>query len=249
MDQVVLAGPNDLDVLPIHIMADHINNKFLDKTYYIIPERCLNSEIIQNLLNDLGESILENIEFISENDLLSPSVCLNPWIYQQLLKLSVDKLRETHSLSESFLFTDVDSICLRPIEQSDFQHNGKFIFFCGSDNPKPILADNFEPALIKSEPEMTGNYDWFYAMTWSTFQLLGIENPPRLTAIDACTIWNQRILRQLKRRLSKRFDCCSWYEAIIREYVNFIYTFKANFKLESEFRKIAFSLFKKKNRS
>ena len=85
-------------------------------------------------------------------------------------------------------------------------------------------------------PLMTG----FLPCLGTTFNLLDIEKPPRLCAIDACTIWSSEILRELKVQIEKKFKYC-WYQAILDQYSLFISNFQDHFVLTADFRRIGFS--------
>jgi len=87
LDQVVLAGPGDIGVIPIHIIADHLHNHFVKRTFYILPKSLIDSEKLRCLFIDIDDELLKNVIFWDEEKILSPSVCSNKWIYQQLLKI------------------------------------------------------------------------------------------------------------------------------------------------------------------
>ena len=203
MDQVVLVGPKDIASLRLHIIANYLHNQFVNRTFYILAESILATSLVRDLTNQLDPSILSDIIFINEIEVLNPDICTNSWIYQQLLKLNLDKLRESYELSETFFISDVDTICLRKTLLSDFQYEGQYIFFTKSDTKKSLLADNFYPAMGNKCNGPAEFDDWFFAMSWTTYALLGLSNPSRFCAIDACTIWSQKLLRQLKRRIEE----------------------------------------------
>jgi hypothetical protein len=247
LDQVTLVGPNDFESMKLHIMATYLHAVFIKRTFYVYADIPTANDIILQLKHELPANALENVVFINENDVLSPHICSNKWIYQQLLKLSVDKLRKSHELSESFLFTDVDTLCLRETVLTDFQQDGKFIFFVASDNDQPILADNFSSLPNVHKTRSAEYNDWFWSMSWTTYQLLGITEAPHVCAIDACVIWSQRVMKKLKKHIEDRFSM-PWYEAIVQQYCNFLLNFKNNFFYDNKgTRHISMSLQGKQN--
>lgn len=249
LDQVTLVGPNDCVSLRLHILSTYLHAVFIKRTFYIYADTQDAKSTIAGLKSDLPDNIINNIVFINETELLPHQACANKWIYQQLLKLSVDQLRVTHELSESFLFTDVDTLCLRETKLADFQHDGKFIFFVVSDNEQPILADNFKVLPNKHKDRGPEYNDWFWAMSWTTHQLLGLKEAPHLCAIDACVIWSQRIMKKLKKEIENRFKL-PWHEAIVQQFCLFLFHFREHFFYDKTgTRNISISLQNKQNGS
>ena len=81
--------------------------------------------------------------------------------------------------------------------------NQYFIFL--QKHEAPVLSRAFQVP----EKKVTHDQlfvDWHYGMSWTTWDLLGIKPEHRVSAIDACVLWNQRILRKLKRHIEDRFD-------------------------------------------
>jgi len=241
MDQVALVGPGDLSALKLHRLATHLNNRAVGRTFYIHPDTTAAAAALAQLRAELGEEPLRQAVFLKEDTLLSPELCANKWIYQQLLKLSVDQLRDSHHLSEPFLFTDVDTLCLRDTPLDTFRERGKFVFYVSSDNHEPVLAANFSAAPLAHSSRPQAETDWFWAMSWTAHQLLGLGEAPRLGAIDACAIWSQKMLRKLKRDLETRFQT-PWHQAIVGQFVAFILKFQRHFRRDNAFRRIAFAL-------
>ncbi len=240
LDQVTLVGPNDLRSLRAHILSTSLFNSFVDRTFYIAPDTDAVRAAADEARAGLPADAAAKIVFVTEDTLLSPSVCANKWIYQQLLKLSVDGLRDSHQLSEPFFFTDVDTICLSPTRVEDVQHQGRFVFYAASDNDEPTLATDFKTAPLDRKPRDPAYEDWHLGMTWSVLQLLDLERAPLLCAIDACVVWSQRVMRRLKRDIAIRFDM-PWQEAIISQYVTFIMTYKKHFSRQKGFKGIVFT--------
>ena len=232
MDQVTLIGPNDTQSLKLHIAATHKNNHLVERTFYIYAETSELQKLIES-------HKYEDIIFIPESTLLDSSICRNKWIYQQLLKLSVDQLRSSHNLSELFLFTDVDTIAVKSIKEDLFFRDGLPIYYTKSRHSNPILCKDFQTA--KQENIETQQYlNWHYAMTWSTTQLLGIQKVSELAAIDACVIWSQKTLKRLKRHIEKT-NSLPWQHAILKLWNLFLCHHQQHFIQESGFREIAFS--------
>lgn len=232
MDQIALIGPNDGKSLKFHIESTCKYNATVERTFYIYAETPEVKEIIQAHKHP-------NVIYIPESSLLSPEVCRNKWIYQQLLKLSVDQLRNSHNLSELFLFTDVDTIAIRPINDDLFFRDGLPIYFMRSRHKSPILCKEYQPVTEETQ-EPKQFLEWHYAMTWSTTKLLGLSNLSELAAIDACVIWSQKTLRRLKRHIEK-INHLPWHHAIINKWHLFLCQHQQHFLQESGFRDIAFS--------
>lgn len=241
MDQVTLVGPNDLSALKLHRLATLLNNRTVDRTFYIHPDTPAATAALTQLRAELGDEPLRQAVFLKEDTLLSPALCANKWIYQQLLKLSVDQLRDSHGLSEMFLFTDVDTLCLRDTPLDRLQERGKFVFHVASDNLEPVLAKDFSAAPLAHAPRPQTETDWFWAMSWTAHQLLGLTDAPRLGAIDACVVWSQKTLRKLKRDIETRFQL-PWHQAALGQFVAFILKFQRHFRRDDAFRDISFTL-------
>lgn len=232
MDQITLIGPNDGQSLKFHIRATKKNNHLVERSFYIYAET---DEIYKLVKSHKSEDII----FIPESTLLTPDICSNKWIYQQLLKLSVDQLRNSHNLSELFLFTDVDTIAIKPIKKDLFFRDGMPIYYTKSRHSKPVLCKEFQSVQEKTI-ENQQYLNWHYAMTWSTTHLLGLQDISELAAIDACVIWSQKTLRRLKRHIEK-INSLPWQHAIIKSWHLFLCNHQQNFIQESGFRDIAFS--------
>ena len=233
MDQVALVGPRDGNSLKWHIQFSEKNNPLIERTFYI---HCETDEVRKHI-SELPSS--EKVIFIPESKLLNPEVCQNKWIYQQLLKLSVDNLRESHNLSELFLFTDVDTIPFREIEEKDFFHEGEPIFYVTTEHEQPVLGRKFQ-APEKPVALNQAYIDWHYGMSWTTWDLLGIKPQSRVSAIDACVLWSQRILRKLKRHLEDQSGL-PWQEAILNSLVKFFCLHRKHFVKNEGFREVSFS--------
>ena len=240
MDQVTLVGPGDLGSLRAHALGTALFNSCIDRTFYVMPDTSAAREAFEGALIGLPAGAGAKAIRIPEDSLLSPSVCANKWIYQQLLKFSVDSLRDSHNLSELFFFTDVDTICLRSTRMEDMQHQGRFIFFCSSDNESATLALDFKTAPVELKPRDPAFEDWHLGMSWAAYQLLGLEKAPRLCSVDACVVWSQKIMRKLKRSIADRFSM-PWQEAVLSRYVMFIMAFKKCFRRQAGFRDIVFT--------
>ena len=181
MDQVTLIGPEDFDALGWHVKANDKYNSWCTRSFYIYAETPASKEYIEKY------SSRDDLVFIAESELVDPEIFPNKWIYQQLLKLAVDKLRDTHGLSELFLFTDVDTIPTKEITEDLFIRHEKPLYYLSSNHSKCILSDTF---VLPEDPVILdkGYQAWHYAMTKSTEDLLGIKAPSTISAIDACTI-------------------------------------------------------------
>ena len=232
MDQVALIGPNDGKSLKYHVEASRKYNTLIQRTFYICAETPEISQLVQKINS-------ENVIFIPESTLLSPQICSNKWIYQQLLKLSVDQLRNSHNLSELFLFTDVDTIAIRDVKEDLFFRDGQPIYYMRSRHAKPILCKEYQET-DEALPVQQNYLDWHYAMTYSTLDLLNLKNKPELSAIDACVIWSQKTLRRLKRHIEK-VNGLPWQHAIVNKWIQFLCKHQAYFQQESGFRNISFS--------
>ena len=233
MDQVALIGPNDGDSLKWHIKFNEKNNALVERTFYVHCE----TEKVLELTAQFKDK--ENLIFIPESEIVNPSICQNKWIYQQLIKLSTDKLRDSHNLSEIFLFTDVDTIPFRKIEEKDFFHEGEPIFYISSEHEAPVLSRKFQVP----EKKITQNQsflNWHYGMSWTSWDLLGIKPECRVSAIDACVLWSQRTLRKLKRHIENRFDL-PWEEAILNSLLKFFCAHRKHFVMKEGFREVSFS--------
>lgn len=233
MDQVALIGPRDGASLKWHIEFSEKNNPLIERTLYI---HCDTQEVLEAIKPFKDRP---KIFFIPERDILDPEICQNKWIYQQLLKLSVDKLRETHNLSELFLFTDVDTIPFRKVEEKDFFHNGVPIFYIASEHENPVLGRTFQAP----ENPVSHNQifvDWHYGMSWTTWDLLQINPKHRVSAIDACVLWSQRILRKLKRYIEDKSGLL-WHDAILNSLHKFFCLHRKHFFKSEGFREISFS--------
>lgn len=233
MDQITLIGPNDGKSLKFHIESTRIYNHLVDRTFYIYAE----TPEVSRIINTFHDS--PNINFVAESDLVHPEICSNKWIYQQLLKLSVDQLRNSHNLSELFLFTDVDTIAIRDIKEDLFFRDGQPMYYMRSRHQKPVLCKEYQ-AVEEAIPEPSNYLEWHYAMTWSTLNLLGLQNASELAAIDACVIWSQKTLRRLKRHVEK-LSQLPWQHAILNSWLQFLCGHQAHFHQETGFRDIAFS--------
>ena len=233
MDQVALIGPKDGQSLKWHVEFSERNNPLIERTFYI---HCETESVLKAIQPFKTKS---NLTFIPESEVLSPSICQNKWIYQQLLKLSIDKLRDKYNLSELFLFTDVDTIPFRKIEEKDFFHKGEPIFYISSEHEAPVLSREFQ-APTKKVADNLSFIDWHYGMSWTTWDLLGINPQYRISAIDACVLWSQRILRKLKRHIESRFEL-PWEEAILNSLLKFFYSHRKHFVKKEGFREVSFS--------
>lgn len=233
MDQVALVGPRDGNSLKWHIHFSRKNNSLISRTFYI---HCETDEVLESI-SKLDAP--DNVFFIPESKVLDASVCQNKWIYQQLLKLSVDKLRESHDLTEQFLFTDVDTIPFRKVEKKDFFHEGDPIFYITTEHEQPVLGRSFQPP-EKAVALNQAYIDWHYGMSWTTWDLLGIKPEYRVSAIDACVLWSQRVLRKLKRHLEEQSGL-PWEEAILNSLVKFYCLHRKHFVKNEGFREVSFS--------
>lgn len=233
MDQIALIGPKDGESLKWHIKFSEKYNPLIERTIYI---HCSTDEVLESIAEFRDR---EKVLFIPEEDILDPKSCQNKWIYQQLLKLSVDKLRETHNLSEQFLFTDVDTIPFREVEDKDFFHEGEPIFYIASEHEKPVLGRTF---MIPENPVSHSQafIDWHYGMSWTTWDLLQINPKNRVSAIDACVLWSQRILRKLKRYIEDKSGL-PWQEAILNSLLKFFCLHRKHFIKNDGFREVSFS--------
>ena len=231
MDQVSLVGPNDAASLKYHIECTALFNPEIRRTFYIYAENRHLTELAELLQSD-------KCLFIAESQLLDPQICRNKWIYQQLLKLSVDQLHKTHNLSELFLFTDVDTLPLRPVKRDLFFRGDTPLYYTHSEHESPTMTRNYTTPENPVAAEASFA-EWHYSMTWSSLQLLGIQQADRLGAIDACVIWSQRTLRKLKRHVEKTTSL-SWSEAIINKWLQFICTHQQCFFRCEGFRNIEF---------
>jgi hypothetical protein len=139
-----------------------------------------------------------------------------------------------------FFFTDVDTLCMTETTDRDFRQNGdRYVFFVASDHTSPVLADRFVPA-SDARPRDSTFLDWFYAMNWCVFQLLGLKDPPFYGAIDACVIWSQKILKKLKRCIEQRYGM-PWNDAVVCQFAAFILQHRECLvRVPDPFRSVAF---------
>lgn len=233
MDQVALIGPKDGQSLKWHIEFSKKNNPLVERTFYIHCETEAVAKAIEPFKNQ------DKLIFIPEGEILNPDICQNKWIYQQLLKLSADKLRDMYDLSELFLFTDVDTIPFRKVEKQDFFHEGEPIFYISSEHEAPISSREFQVP-DKKALQNQSFLNWHYGMSWTSWDLLGIEPQHRISAIDACVLWSQKTLRKLKRHLEERSEL-PWEEAILNSLFKFFCAHRKYFVKKEGFREISFS--------
>ncbi|MCM8532726.1 MAG: hypothetical protein NE330_16280 [Lentisphaeraceae bacterium] len=232
MDQVTLIGPEDFNALDWHIKANDKYNSLSERTFYIYAETGAGKEYISKFYNR------DDLIFIPESSLVDPEIFPNKWIYQQLLKLSVDSLRDEHNLTELFLFTDVDTIPIKEITKGLFIRHDKPLYYLSTTHSKCILTDTFVPPedpLVLQKPYLA----WHYAMTKSTEDILGIKAPTTVSAIDACTLWSQKTLKRLKRHIEKVHDL-PWPQAILKCFIHFAIDHQKLFQKRDGFRSIEF---------
>ena len=230
MDQVTLIGPEDGDSLKFHMECTRRFNPLVQRTFYIYAE-C--PAVITVVKQCESQSCL----FIPESVLLDPKICANKWIYQQLLKLSVDQLHDSHQLSELFLFTDVDTLAMREIKEELLFRDGDPIHYMRSSHTAPILCREYVAA---NAPETHSPFlDWHYAMSSTVKQLLGLKEADHLSAINACVVWSQRALRRLKRHIEQGTQL-PWQEAIINTWLQFLCAHQRQFMRSTGFRDIEF---------
>ena len=233
MDQVALIGPRDGNSLKWHILFNEKNNQLIERTFYVYCETPEIEKFVERYRNR------SNLIFIPESDLLSAKIWPNKWIYQQLLKLSVDKLRDSHDLSELFLFTDVDTIPFKKISDKDLFHNGEPVFYISTEHEAPVLSREFQPPINKV-PLHQNYLEWHYAMSWTTWDLLGIQPENKISAIDACVLWSQRVMKKLKRPVEE-ISGLSWQESILNSLVKFFSSHRNHFIKQEGFREISFT--------
>ncbi|NQZ56311.1 MAG: hypothetical protein HRT88_02415 [Lentisphaeraceae bacterium] len=233
MDQVTLIGPQDSDSLAFHIECTRRFNTLVKRTLYIYAE-------CPQVVAAVRTNQSENCVFIAESELVDPQICGNKWIYQQLLKMSVDSLHASHQLSENFLFTDVDTLALQPIKEDLFFRDSQPVYYMQTQHKRPVLCKEYIGA-DNERIEASDYLDWHFAMTQTVRQLLHLPEVENISSIDACVIWNQRTLRRLKRHI----EICSalpWQEAVVNTWVQFLCNYQKNFFRDTGFRNIAFSL-------
>ena len=233
MDQVTLVGPQDSASLPFHIECTRRFNSQVERTLYIYAE-C--PQVREAVKANQSEGCL----FIPELELLDPRVCRNKWIYQQLLKMSVDKLHESYGLSENFLFTDVDTLALQPIKEDLFFRDGEPLYYMHTQHKTPTLCKEYVAAQNEAQ-ESADFIDWNFAMTETVRQLLHLPEVENISAIDACVVWSQRTLRRMKRHIEK-CQGLPWQEAVVNIWTQFLCIHQKNFFRNAGFRDIAFSL-------
>jgi len=231
MDQVTLIGPEDAGSLRFHMECTKRFNPLVERTFYIYAE-C--PAVIEAIKKCEGEKCL----FIPESELLTPKVCANKWIYQQLLKLSVDSLHGTHNLSELFLFTDVDTLALREVKEELLFRDGDPIHYMRSSHVAPVLCRDYVAA--GPVEEKTPFADWHYTMTCSVKELLGLKDAEHLSAVNACVVWSQRTMRRLKRYI-EQINQLPWQEAIVNTWIRFLCKHQKNFFRSAGFRDIEFN--------
>jgi hypothetical protein len=245
MDQVTLIAESDLESLQYHLYFTRKNLPFIRRTFYIIPSKNDLAARARSAVTACAGVREDQIVFVPEDEILPSSVCKNKWIYQQLIKLSVYKLRPRYGLSEPFLFTDIDTLCLRPLSATDLKHNGKGLFWLAHYEKKEDRFDSsFEDvARLKDLPHIDRDtVSWLMGFSWTALFLLGIKEMPAVSAVNACVIWYSTILEGLVAVIEKRFGR-PFHESILEAFKQFIAEHKKYFYEYAGYRKIVMSYY------
>ncbi|MBN1493571.1 MAG: hypothetical protein JW938_05430, partial [Candidatus Omnitrophica bacterium] len=235
MDQITLISSDDIESLPYHIRFTACNLPFIARTLYVIPNDMTVRDRVRSIIEDRTRAERSRIVVIDEESIVPSSVCENKWIYQQLVKLAISTLRESHRLSEPFLFTDIDTICVRRVAEGDLIREGKYVFWIAHYGHEPAYFDTTfkRTTTLKRLPAIDGNTaSWLMSFSWCAQALLGLKELPAVSAVNACVLWSSTVLTGLRYMVEKRFgkpfnECVlDSFRAFIKEHNDHFYEYK-----------------------
>ena len=237
IDQVTLIGPNDVASLPYHMRFSARNIPFLRKTFYIIPGDTAFRQRLETVCAGIQKEFFEKSIFVPEETLLAPSVCENKWIYQQLVKLSAYRL---NGLSEMFLFTDIDTLCLRPVTFDELVVRNDYPYWVSHyQGEQEFVAPDFNAIqFVEDIPAIDGQQlSWLIGFSWSSLNLLGLERMQCMSAVNACVIWSQTVLKALIAFIEKRSGM-PFHDAVTACFRAFIAAHKDHFYRYPGYRQV-----------